>query len=106
MGKPHTSSNPLSSSGESCANLTSWMRRTATPLIRPDEILVVMAIADGGRLHNRCGTEPIRRGICAGPDAIFGSHRAPILRDALLGSGRGGVVQDLFALPPACTPYH
>jgi hypothetical protein len=27
---------------------------------RPDEILVVMAIADGGRLHNRCGTEPIR----------------------------------------------
>ena len=36
------------------------VRRTATPLIRPDEILVVMAIADGGRLHNRCGTEPIR----------------------------------------------
>ena len=27
---------------------------------RPNEILVVMAIADGGRLHNRCGTEPIR----------------------------------------------
>ena len=27
---------------------------------RPDEILVVMAIADGGRLLNRCGTEPIR----------------------------------------------
>ncbi len=27
---------------------------------RPDEIVVVMAIADGGRLHNRCGTEPIR----------------------------------------------
>jgi Amino acid synthesis len=27
---------------------------------RPDEILVVMAIADGGRLCNRCGTEPIR----------------------------------------------
>src|SRR6266436_2963642 len=27
---------------------------------RPDEILVVMAIADGGRLGNRCGTEPIR----------------------------------------------
>src|SRR5712672_1285529 len=26
---------------------------------RPDEILVVMAIADGGRLRNRCGTEPI-----------------------------------------------
>jgi hypothetical protein len=25
-----------------------------------DEILVVMAIADGGRLQNRCGTEPIR----------------------------------------------
>jgi hypothetical protein len=25
---------------------------------RPDEILVVMAIADGGRLLNRCGTEP------------------------------------------------
>jgi len=53
-------SNLLCSSGESCANLTSWMRRTATPLIRPDEILVVMAIADGGRLRNRCGTEPIR----------------------------------------------
>ena len=27
---------------------------------RPDEILVVMAIADGGRVRNRCGTAPIR----------------------------------------------
>jgi len=27
---------------------------------RPYEILVVMGIADGGRLRNRCGTEPIR----------------------------------------------
>jgi hypothetical protein len=27
---------------------------------RPDEILVVMAIADGGRIRNRCGAEPIR----------------------------------------------
>ena len=27
---------------------------------RPNEILVVMAIADGGRLQNRCDTEPIR----------------------------------------------
>jgi hypothetical protein len=27
---------------------------------RPDEILVVIAIANGGRLRNRCGTEPIR----------------------------------------------
>ena len=27
---------------------------------RPREILVVMAIADGGRLQNRCGSEPIR----------------------------------------------
>jgi hypothetical protein len=27
---------------------------------RPYEILVVLAIADGGRLNNRCGTEPIR----------------------------------------------
>jgi hypothetical protein len=27
---------------------------------RPDEIRVVMAIADGRRLRNRCGTEPIR----------------------------------------------
>jgi hypothetical protein len=27
---------------------------------RPNEILVVMAIADAGRLRNRCGTEPIR----------------------------------------------
>jgi hypothetical protein len=27
---------------------------------RPDEIAVVMAIADGGRLDNRCGTAPIR----------------------------------------------
>jgi Amino acid synthesis len=26
----------------------------------PDEIVVVMAIADGGRLHNRCGAAPIR----------------------------------------------
>ena len=25
-----------------------------------DEILVMMAIANGGRLRNRCGTEPIR----------------------------------------------
>ena len=27
---------------------------------RPNEILVAMAIADGGRLQNRCGSEPIR----------------------------------------------
>jgi Amino acid synthesis len=27
---------------------------------RPDEIVIVLAIADGGRLNNRCGTEPIR----------------------------------------------
>jgi hypothetical protein len=27
---------------------------------RPDEIVVVLAIADGGRLSNRCGTAPIR----------------------------------------------
>src|SRR5437016_1580386 len=27
---------------------------------RPDEIVVVMVIADGGRLANRCGTAPIR----------------------------------------------
>lgn len=27
---------------------------------RPDEIVVIMAIADGGRLANRCGTGPIR----------------------------------------------
>ena len=27
---------------------------------RPDEILVALAIADGGRLHNRCGDGPIR----------------------------------------------
>jgi hypothetical protein len=27
---------------------------------RPDEIVVVMAIAGGGRLHNRCGAAPIR----------------------------------------------
>ena len=27
---------------------------------RPNEILVILAIADGGRLQNRCGTEPIR----------------------------------------------
>jgi len=27
---------------------------------RPDEIAVVLAIADGGRLNNRCGTAPIR----------------------------------------------
>ena len=27
---------------------------------RPDEIVVVIAIADGGRLRNRCGTAPIR----------------------------------------------
>jgi len=27
---------------------------------RPQEILVAMAIADGGRLNNRCGSEPIR----------------------------------------------
>ncbi|MBV9584259.1 MAG: amino acid synthesis family protein [Alphaproteobacteria bacterium] len=33
---------------------------SVTDAPRPDEILVVMAIADGGRLHNRCGTAPIR----------------------------------------------
>ena len=27
---------------------------------RPAEIMVVMAIADGGRLDNRCGAAPIR----------------------------------------------
>ena len=27
---------------------------------RPNEIIVVMAIADGARLQNRCGTAPIR----------------------------------------------
>src|SRR6202035_1892104 len=27
---------------------------------RPYEILVAMVIADGGRLDNRCGTDPIR----------------------------------------------
>ena len=27
---------------------------------RPNEILVILAIADGGRPQNRCGTEPIR----------------------------------------------
>jgi hypothetical protein len=27
---------------------------------RPEEIVVIMAIADGGRLANRCGTGPIR----------------------------------------------
>jgi hypothetical protein len=27
---------------------------------RPDEIIVAMAIADGGRLHNRCGDGPVR----------------------------------------------
>jgi hypothetical protein len=27
---------------------------------RPEEIVVVMAIADGGRLNNRCGAAPIR----------------------------------------------
>jgi hypothetical protein len=27
---------------------------------RPYEILVAMVIADGGRLNNRCGAEPIR----------------------------------------------
>jgi hypothetical protein len=26
----------------------------------PDEIVVIMAIVDGGRQRNRCGTEPIR----------------------------------------------
>ncbi len=27
---------------------------------RPDEIVVIMALADGGRLANRCGSSPIR----------------------------------------------
>src|SRR5438876_11682227 len=27
---------------------------------RPDEIVIIMAIADGGRLANRCGAAPIR----------------------------------------------
>src|SRR6202035_1088800 len=34
---------------------------------RPDEILVVMAIADGGRLRNRCGSEPIRQTAISAP---------------------------------------
>jgi hypothetical protein len=25
---------------------------------KPDEILVIIAVADGGRLHPRCGTAP------------------------------------------------
>jgi hypothetical protein len=33
---------------------------SVTDAPRPDEIIVVMALADGGRLRNRCGTEPIR----------------------------------------------
>jgi hypothetical protein len=63
-------SNPLSSTGESTANL-SFRVGIASMTVgcdlviigpdapRPDEILVVMAIADGGRLRNRCDTEPI-----------------------------------------------
>ena len=27
---------------------------------RPEEIVVVMALANGGRLNNRCGSAPIR----------------------------------------------
>jgi len=27
---------------------------------RPEEIVVALAIADGGRLDNRCGTGPVR----------------------------------------------
>jgi Amino acid synthesis len=27
---------------------------------RPDEIIVIMGIADRGRLNNRCGSAPIR----------------------------------------------
>jgi Amino acid synthesis len=27
---------------------------------RPDELVVVMVIADGGRLHSRCGSGPVR----------------------------------------------
>jgi hypothetical protein len=27
---------------------------------RPHEIMIIMAIADGGRLNNRCGSAPIR----------------------------------------------
>src|SRR5690242_14615820 len=33
--------------------------RSVADAPRPDEILVVMGIADGGRLSNDCGTEPI-----------------------------------------------
>jgi len=43
---------------------------------RPDEILVVMAIADGGRLRNRCGTGLF--GDCRG---IYGSDPATIRKE-------------------------
>ena len=38
----------------------SWSFPPVADAPRPYEILVVIAIADGGRLRNRCGTEPIR----------------------------------------------
>jgi Amino acid synthesis len=77
-------SNPASSSGESCKpDGRGRSRQISTAVLRhkddswsfphfdtitvsvadaprPDEILVVMVIADGGRPRNRCGTEPIR----------------------------------------------
>jgi hypothetical protein len=43
-----------------CSRLSNQRRRIGDRRPRPDEILVVLAIADGGRLRNRCGTEPIR----------------------------------------------
>jgi hypothetical protein len=44
---------------------------------RPDEIFVVMAIADEGRLRNRCGTEPIIRYFAAALDAGMARRSGP-----------------------------
>jgi Amino acid synthesis len=38
---------------------TTTLAVAVTP--RPNEILVVMTFADGGRLQNGCGTEPITK---------------------------------------------
>src|SRR5262249_24430847 len=52
---------PLGHNGDSLAFAHSDPTTVSVPdAPRPDEIVGVMAIADGGRLNNRCGTGPIR----------------------------------------------
>ena len=45
---------------DAAAHVGAFLDSVAAQTRPPDEIVIVMAIADGGRLDNRCGTAPIR----------------------------------------------